>query len=138
MSCVLLFRGEVNPNEVNTAIQNIKRMRTTHFVDWSPTGFKVGINAMPPSYVPGGDLAPSTRAVCTISNNTVIRNAWCRLVSKFNGLYRRRAFVYHFVGEGLEEGSLSEASQNICQLVSDYQEVEASTRGDLADSRKDE
>ncbi|XP_011210134.1 tubulin alpha-1 chain [Bactrocera dorsalis] len=131
MACVLLYRGDVSPNDINSSIQHIKSSRTARFVDWTPTGFKIGVNAMPPVFVPGGDLAPTSRAVCAISNNTIIRSAWCRLVSKYDKLYNRRAFVYHFVGEGMEEGSLSEASQNVCQLVADYYEVESSARSSV-------
>ncbi|KAJ8981671.1 hypothetical protein NQ317_017292 [Molorchus minor] len=35
--------------------------RTIQFVDWCPTGFKVGINYQPPTVVPGGDLAKVQR-----------------------------------------------------------------------------
>lgn len=53
-------------------------------------------------------------------------DAWCRLVNKFNKLYERRAFIYHYVGEGMEESTFFDATSNICQLISDYQEVESS------------
>lgn len=54
MSCCLLFRGDVSPTDVNSAINSIKSQRSIRFVDWSPTGFKIGINYMPPTTVPGG------------------------------------------------------------------------------------
>lgn len=41
MSCVLLFRGDVDANSINTSINLIKTMRSIKFVSWSPTGFKV-------------------------------------------------------------------------------------------------
>lgn len=40
MSCCLLFRGDVNPNDINAGINQIKNMRNIKFVSWSPTGFK--------------------------------------------------------------------------------------------------
>jgi tubulin alpha len=43
--------------DVNAAIAAIKTKRSIQFVDWCPTGFKVGINYQPPTVVPGGDLA---------------------------------------------------------------------------------
>merc|ERR1711973_710643 len=66
MSVCLLFRGDVVPKDVNTAIATIKTKRTIQFVDWCPTGFKVGINYQPPTVVPGGDLAKVQRAVCML------------------------------------------------------------------------
>uniref|UniRef100_A0A667XTH8 Si:ch211-114n24.6 n=1 Tax=Myripristis murdjan TaxID=586833 RepID=A0A667XTH8_9TELE len=44
MACCLLYRGDVVPKDVNSAIATIKTKRTIQFVDWCPTGFKVGIN----------------------------------------------------------------------------------------------
>ena len=57
MACCMLYRGDVVPKDVNAAIATIKTKRTIQFVDWCPTGFKVGINYQPPTAVPGGDLA---------------------------------------------------------------------------------
>jgi tubulin alpha len=49
MACCLLFRGDVVPKDVNASIAAIKTRRTIQFVDWCPTGFKVGINYQPPT-----------------------------------------------------------------------------------------
>ena len=38
---------------MNSAIQTIKTKKSIQFVEWSPTGFKVGINYQPPTVVPG-------------------------------------------------------------------------------------
>ena len=56
MSVCLLYRGDVAPKDVNASILKIKSSKTIEFVDWCPTGFKVGINYQPPTFVPGGDL----------------------------------------------------------------------------------
>ena len=53
MACCMLYRGDVVPKDVNTAIASIKTKRSIQFVDWCPTGFKVGINYQPPTVVPG-------------------------------------------------------------------------------------
>ncbi|XP_075975470.1 tubulin alpha chain-like [Anticarsia gemmatalis] len=124
MSCCLLFRGDVNPNDINTAINQIKSMRSIRFVSWSPTGFKIGVNHMPPTTVPGGDLAALERAVVMVSNTSAVRSAWDRLCKKFSLMYAKRAFVHHYVGEGLEEGEFKNALMNIKALSRDYKEVE--------------
>uniref|UniRef100_A0A8C3AEU7 Tubulin, alpha 7 like n=1 Tax=Cyclopterus lumpus TaxID=8103 RepID=A0A8C3AEU7_CYCLU len=84
MACCLLYRGDVVPKDVNAAIATIKTKSTIQFVDWCPTGFKVGINYQPPTVVPGGDLAKVQRAVCMLSNTTAIAEAWARLDHKFD------------------------------------------------------
>ncbi|QQP53775.1 Tubulin alpha chain, partial [Caligus rogercresseyi] len=41
MAVCLLYRGDVVPKDVNSAIAGIKSNRAIQFVDWCPTGFKV-------------------------------------------------------------------------------------------------
>ena len=94
MACCMLYRGDVVPKDVNAAIASIKTKRTIQFVDWCPTGFKVGINYQPPTVVPGGDLAKVQRCVCMLSNTTAIAEAWARLDHKFDLMYAKRAFVH--------------------------------------------
>ena len=104
MACCLLYHGDVVPKDVNAAIATIKTKRTIQFVDWCPTGFKVGINYQPPTVVPGGDLAKIKQAVCMLSNTTAIAETWAHLDHKFDLMHAKHVLVQWYVGEGMEQG----------------------------------
>ena len=82
------------PKDVNQAVAAAKTRKSISFVDWCPTGFKIGINRKAPSIVKGSDMAELNRAMCMLSNTTAIVEAWRRLAYKFDIMFEKRAFVH--------------------------------------------
>lgn len=123
MSCALFYRGALSPKDVYEALLGIKRSKAFEFVEWCPTGFKVGINNSIPAAVSNSKLSPSKLNVAMLTNSSAIGQAWQRLCHKFYLLYSKRSFLHWFVGEGMDECEFTEALYNISTLVKDYEEV---------------
>ncbi|VEL24926.1 unnamed protein product [Protopolystoma xenopodis] len=127
MSCSLLFRGNVSPSEVYLSLMELKTNKGIDFVDWCPTGFKVGITSEPPVTVTESRVAQCSKNVIMLANNSAVGQAWQRLTHKFYLLYSKRSFIHWFIGEGMEESEFTDALSNMTTLVKDYEEASMDT-----------
>lgn len=79
MACCLVYRGNTSKIEANQAVEKIGRGKTVNFVDWCPTGFKVGINNNAPGHIEDWELAPMSRQVTMISNSTSVQQVFGKI-----------------------------------------------------------
>ena len=120
MSCCMMYRGDVNNRDVNLAGQYIKETKSVPFVEWCPCSFKCGINNQKPTSFPGSSFAATERSACMISNHTAMCQVFQKVNQNFDAMFSKRAFVHHYVGEGMEENEFTDARQNLYELEVDY------------------
>ncbi|KAF7261460.1 hypothetical protein EG68_00983 [Paragonimus skrjabini miyazakii] len=137
ISCALLFRGATTPLEAINAVALMKgdRMSRARFVDWCPTGFKIGVNFAPPvQATEHNTVALKNASLTMIAGNLSIRDVWTGIGQRFDQLYEKRAYVHWYVAEGMEEGEFTLARELIQQLVEDYEAIAKDAEGAMFDT----
>merc|ERR1711993_193122 len=131
------YRGAVMSQEANGAVQWVKQQGKVSFVEWCPTGFKIGLNNIPPKAVTGDDMAIAERTAVMIGNNIAVNRVFSeRLSKKYDMMYSQRAYVHWYVGEGMEEGEFSEAREDLGFLEKDYLDVVTEQASDDEDDQE--
>merc|ERR1712019_332654 len=66
-------------------------------------------------------------AVTFLGNSTAIQEMFKRVGEQFTAMFRRKAFLPWYTGEGMDEMEFTEADSNMNDLVSEYQQYQDAT-----------
>merc|ERR1712054_218836 len=73
-----------------------------------------------------GRIPPKGLKMATtfIGNTTAIQETWKRVAEQFTAMFRPKAFLHWYTGEGMDEMEFTEAESNMNDLVSEYQQYQ--------------
>jgi len=114
-----LFRGRMSTKEVDEQMLNVQNKNSSYFVEWIPNNIKSSICDVPPRGL--------KMSVCFIGNSTAIQEVFKRIGEQFTNMFRRKAFLHWYTGEGMDEMEFTEAESNMNDLVSEYQQYQDAT-----------
>jgi len=62
--------------------------------------------------------------VTFIGNSTSIQVLFKRVNDQFTAMFKRKAFLHWYTGEGMDEMEFTEAESNMHDLISEYQQYQ--------------
>uniref|UniRef100_A0A6J0UPE5 Tubulin beta chain n=1 Tax=Pogona vitticeps TaxID=103695 RepID=A0A6J0UPE5_9SAUR len=119
LTVACIFRGHMSTKEVDEQLLAVQTRNSSHFVEWIPNNVKVAVCDIPPRGL--------KMAATFIGNNTAIQEIFRRISAQFSAMFRRKAFLHWYTGEGMDDMEFSEAEGNTNDLVSEYQQYQDAT-----------
>ncbi|PTD01970.1 Tubulin beta chain [Fusarium culmorum] len=99
LTCSAIFRGRVAMKEVEDQMRNVQSKNSSYFVEWIPNNIQTALCAIP-------------------------LELFKRVGEQFTAMFRRKAFLHWYTGEGMDEMEFTEAESNMNDLVSEYQQYQ--------------
>jgi tubulin beta len=125
-----MFRGKMSTKEVDEQMINVQNKNSSYFVEWIPNNVKSTVCDIPPT---GLKMASTF-----IGNSTSIQEMFRRVSEQFTAMFRRKAFLHWYTGEGMDEMEFTEAESNMNDLVSEYQQYQDATTYEDCEDEEEE
>ncbi|KAH8831875.1 beta-tubulin 2 [Flagelloscypha sp. PMI_526] len=122
LTAATMFRGDISSREAETAIYDLQQKNREHFVEWIPDNVSMTMVTSPSI----GDLKSGT----CLSNTTSMQDLFKRSLDYFHLMYKRKAFLHWYTGEGMDEMEFSEAESNTQDLIAEYQQYQEALAGE--------
>ena len=130
LTAAAMFRGRMSTKEVDEQLLNVQNKNSSYFVEWIPNNIKASVCDIPPKGL--------KMAVNFIGNSTAIQEMFKRVSEQFTGMFRRKAFLHWYTGEGMDEMEFTEAESNMNDLVSEYQQYQDATAEEEGEFEEEE
>jgi len=108
--------GGLSTKEVDDAVKQFQKQgaEANAFTDWIPNNIKSGIVTIPDT--------DAQLSATSVGNTTALKGIFQRLATQFGAMYRRKAFLHWYKGEGMDEMEFQEADKNVRDLITEYQD----------------
>merc|ERR1719341_874982 len=123
LTVAAIFRGRMSMKEVDEQMLAVQNKNSANFVEWIPNNVKVAVCDVAPRGLP--------------MSATFIQEIFRRISEQFTAMFRRKAFLHWYTGEGMDEMEFTEAESNMNDLVSEYQQYQEAT-ADIEEEFDDE
>jgi len=122
LTAACMFRGRMSAKEIDEQMLNVQNKNSSYFVEWIPNNIKSSQCDIPPKGL--------KMSATFLGNSTSIQEMFKRVGEQFALMFRRKAFLHWYTGEGMDEMEFTEAESNMNDLVSEYQQYQDATVDD--------
>ncbi|CAG2247678.1 TUBB [Mytilus edulis] len=130
LTVAAMFRGRMSMKEVDEQMLNVQNKNSSYFVEWIPNNVKTAVCDIPPRGL--------KMSATFIGNSTAIQELFKRVSEQFTAMFRRKAFLHWYTGEGMDEMEFTEAESNMNDLVSEYQQYQDATAEEEGEFEEEE
>ncbi|KAI4292865.1 tubulin beta [Pancytospora philotis] len=116
LTAAAVFRGKISMRDVEEQMSTVQAKNSDYFVEWIPNNVQTAVCNIPPT---GLDMSATF-----IGNTTSIQELFRRVSDQFTVMFKRKAFLHWYTGEGMDELEFSEAESNLNDLLSEYQQYQ--------------
>jgi tubulin beta len=111
-----MFRGKMSTKDVDDQMLAVQTKNSENFVEWIPNNIKSSVCDIAPK---GYDMAATF-----VGNSTAIQDIFKRVATQFSAMFKKKAYLHWYTGEGMDEMEFTEAESNMNDLVAEYQQYE--------------
>jgi len=112
LTAAAMFRGRMSTREVDEHMMNMQARNKPFFVDWIPNNIKTSLCDIPPKGM--------KMAATFVGNSTCVADMFRRVSTQFINMFRKKAFLHWYTGEGMDEMEFTEACSNLTDLIKEY------------------
>ena len=113
LTATALYRGIIPMQAIEEQTKKALSKNSANFVEWIPDNISFSCCDVAPK----GMKASAT----LLGNTTVVTEVFRRIYEQFCAMWKRKAFVHYYSGEGMDEMEFTEAESNVLDLISEYE-----------------
>ncbi len=121
LSLAINFRGNISDNDVKKVYEFPEKF-SSYFCTTFNDKFKINFNKRPA--VCYGEVQEDLIGATVIGNGTSTQQNLIKICEIFTSVFRRKAFIHHYIAEGLDEMEFTECESMINDLISGYQSAQ--------------
>lgn len=125
-----IYRGKVETSAAESSLASLRHKNSGNFVEWIPDSLLSSICSVP--------NADHPMSAVMLGNTTSIQTIFKRLESQFAPMLKRKAFMHHYLEQGLDWSEMGEAQNNVLDLVNEYQQYEMIQADEDSDDDEEE